>query len=142
MGITAAARHLKLDLAGALIEPGRRIVLRGSNNVERVIPIDTEGRFYIDWSFTFDDRRLTPQIDYIVYSSDRGGLDLAGLWLNPSGGVASGEQPIRIGARRTSYDGAPSISPNGKWVVFETALGDPDGSAGTKLEILPLPVLP
>jgi class 3 adenylate cyclase len=58
LGLTAAARYLKLDLAAAHVEPGR-IVLRGPGNIERIIPIDDQGRFYIDWGLTYDDRRLT-----------------------------------------------------------------------------------
>jgi len=50
LGITLAARHLQLDLEAAQIEPGRRIVLRGPNGLERVIPIDADHRFYVDWS--------------------------------------------------------------------------------------------
>lgn len=51
MGIVAAARELGLDLEHALIETNRhRIVLRGRNGIERVIPIDDSGRFLIDWS--------------------------------------------------------------------------------------------
>jgi class 3 adenylate cyclase len=71
LGITAAARYLKLDLARAQIEPGQRIVLRGSNDVERVIPIDREGRFYIDWSFTYDDRRLTRESAHSLLDQQR-----------------------------------------------------------------------
>jgi adenylate cyclase len=59
LGLTAAARYLKLDLTNAIIEPGRRIVLRGPEGAERIIPIDREGRFYIDWSLTYSDQRLT-----------------------------------------------------------------------------------
>jgi class 3 adenylate cyclase/CHASE2 domain-containing sensor protein len=59
LGITLAAHHLKLDLANAVIEPGRRIVLRGTNGIERVIPIDSKGQFYIDWSIAPTNRALT-----------------------------------------------------------------------------------
>jgi len=58
LGLAAAARYLKLDLTNALVEPGRQITLRGGPGVERIIPIDQEGRFYIDWSLTADDRRI------------------------------------------------------------------------------------
>ena len=58
LGLTAAARYLKLDLANAIVEPGRQIILRGPLGAERIIPIDNEGRFYIDWSLTSDDRRV------------------------------------------------------------------------------------
>ena len=106
LGITAAARHLKLDLAGALVEPGRRIVLRGSNNVERVIPIDTEGRFYIDWSFTFDDRRLTRESAHSLLDQQRQRElghtnDLSHLWhgkLALIGSIASGNDLKDYGA--------------------------------------------
>ena len=58
LGLTAAARYLKLDLNNAQIEPGRQIILRGKLGAERIIPIDHEGRFYIDWSLTSEDRRV------------------------------------------------------------------------------------
>jgi class 3 adenylate cyclase len=59
LGIVLAARRLQLDLAGAIVEPGRRIVLRGTNGAERVLPIDGEGRFLIDWSISPFDPALT-----------------------------------------------------------------------------------
>lgn len=49
MGIVLAARHLGLDLDAARVEPGR-VILPGTNGVERVIPVDDENRFHIDWS--------------------------------------------------------------------------------------------
>jgi class 3 adenylate cyclase/CHASE2 domain-containing sensor protein len=53
MGIALAARALGLDLEKARIQPENgRIVLTGSNGVTRTIPVDAEGRFYIDWSMT------------------------------------------------------------------------------------------
>ncbi len=86
------------------------------------------------------DASFTPDGRYVVYSSDANALDQAGLWAAPSVGGSS--SPIRIGAGRTSYDGAPSVSRDGQWVVFETMKGSPDGSAGTKIGILPMPPLP
>lgn len=61
LGLTAAARYLGLDLLNAQVEPGRRIRLRGGPGIERVIPIDAENRFYIDWSLTSKDRRITQE---------------------------------------------------------------------------------
>lgn len=61
LGLTAAARYLGLDLLNAQVEPGRRIRLRGGPGVERIIPIDAENRFYIDWSLTSKDRRITQE---------------------------------------------------------------------------------
>lgn len=86
------------------------------------------------------DASFTPDGRYVVYSSDANMLDQAGLWATPSAGGSS--SPIRIGAGRTSYDGAPSVSRDGQWVAFETLNGSPDGSPGTKIGILPMPPLP
>ncbi len=61
LGITAAARYLGLDLVNAQVEPGHSIRLRGGPGVERIIPIDAENRFYIDWSLTSKDRRITQE---------------------------------------------------------------------------------
>ena len=50
MGVVLAARELGLDLAKAQIDlPHGRIVLRGPNGIERTIPVDRDGWFFIDW---------------------------------------------------------------------------------------------
>jgi class 3 adenylate cyclase/CHASE2 domain-containing sensor protein len=53
LGITLAAKALKLDLEKAEIFP-RKIVLRGPG-VTRTIPLDPAGFFYIDWSIRYED---------------------------------------------------------------------------------------
>ena len=59
MGIVLAAQELKLDLDRAEVDLNAgRITLRGTNGVSRVIPVDKEGYFYINWSLTADDRNL------------------------------------------------------------------------------------
>jgi class 3 adenylate cyclase len=105
LGLTAAARYLKLDLAGALVEPGR-IVLRGAENIERVIPIDDQRRFYIDWGLTYDDRRLTRESAHSLLLHQRlrelgQTNDLPNLWhrkLAIIGSVASGNDLKDYGA--------------------------------------------
>lgn len=50
MGVMLAARELGLDLAKADIDlPRGSIVLHGASGVERTIPVDSAGRFLIDW---------------------------------------------------------------------------------------------
>jgi class 3 adenylate cyclase len=59
MGIVLAAQELKLDSDHADVDlPHERITLRGANNVERVIPVDRDGYFYIDWRLTKDNPHL------------------------------------------------------------------------------------
>ena len=56
MGIVLAAQELKLDLDHADVDlPHGRIMLRGANGIERVIPVDANGYFYIDWRLTPND---------------------------------------------------------------------------------------
>lgn len=51
MGIVLAAQHLKLDLNHAEVGLDQgRITLSGLAGVKRVIPVDREGYFYIDWA--------------------------------------------------------------------------------------------
>jgi class 3 adenylate cyclase/CHASE2 domain-containing sensor protein len=57
MGLAMAARHLQLDLSTAVVK-AHQIELRGPG-MKRVIPIDPDGRFTIDWSISAYDRRLT-----------------------------------------------------------------------------------
>ncbi|HTX21316.1 MAG TPA: adenylate/guanylate cyclase domain-containing protein [Candidatus Aquilonibacter sp.] len=50
MGIVLAAQELKLDLAHADVDlPHGKIILRGTNGIERAIPVDHDGNFYVDW---------------------------------------------------------------------------------------------
>ncbi|HXR03637.1 MAG TPA: adenylate/guanylate cyclase domain-containing protein, partial [Verrucomicrobiae bacterium] len=59
MGIVLAAQVLKLDLPGADMDlPHGRIMLRGANGIERILPVDADGCFYIDWQLTPNDPRL------------------------------------------------------------------------------------
>jgi class 3 adenylate cyclase/CHASE2 domain-containing sensor protein len=57
MGIILAAHELNLDLDHPSFEPGR-IILHGSNNVTRAIPVDDENYFYIDWSLAQNDPQV------------------------------------------------------------------------------------
>ena len=60
MGIVLAAQELNLDLAQADVDlPHGRIVLKGPGGVQRVIPVDSDGYFYIDWRLTPEDPRIT-----------------------------------------------------------------------------------
>jgi class 3 adenylate cyclase len=59
MGIVLAAQQLKLDLTNADIDlPDGKIVLRGENGVERTIPVDHNGYFYVNWQLAVNDPRL------------------------------------------------------------------------------------
>jgi class 3 adenylate cyclase/CHASE2 domain-containing sensor protein len=59
MGIVLAAQELKFDLARADVDlPHGKITLRGAHGVERVIPVDSDGYFYIDWRLTPNDPKL------------------------------------------------------------------------------------
>ncbi len=60
MGIVLAAQELGLDLAHAQVDlPNGRITLNGTNGLVRVIPVDADGYFYVDWRLTPTDPRLT-----------------------------------------------------------------------------------
>ena len=59
MGVVLAARELGLDLAKAEVDlPKGRIILRGERGVERTIPVDRDGWFFIDWCLPPNDSRL------------------------------------------------------------------------------------
>ena len=62
MGIVLAAQGLSLDLAKAEIDLAQgRITLRGPGGVERVIPVDANGYFYIDWCLPPNHPQLTQE---------------------------------------------------------------------------------
>ena len=59
MGIVLAAQQLKLDLNHADKDMAHgRITLRGANGLKRVIPVDADGCFYINWRLKLNDPRL------------------------------------------------------------------------------------
>ncbi len=59
MGIVLAAQELKLDLSKAVVDLEHgRIILHGAGGMERTIPVDPNGYFYIDWGFAADGQAL------------------------------------------------------------------------------------
>ena len=53
LGIVLSAQELKLDLEHAVVDlPRCKIILRGAGGVERMIPVDDKGFFYINWQLT------------------------------------------------------------------------------------------
>jgi adenylate cyclase len=50
---------MHLDLTNAKVELNwGRITLNGPNGIKRVIPVDADGTFYINWRLTVDDKQL------------------------------------------------------------------------------------
>ena len=62
MGIVLTAQGLNLDLAKAEVDLEHgRITLRGPGGVERIIPVDRGGYFYIDWCMPPNHPQLTQE---------------------------------------------------------------------------------
>lgn len=60
MGIVLAAQQLGLDLAHAGVDlTDGRITLHGTNGLVRVIPVDANGYFYVDWRLKPNDPHIT-----------------------------------------------------------------------------------
>jgi TolB protein len=81
------------------------------------------------------DASFSPDGSRIAYSSDEGGLAHANIFVIPAAGGA----PARITGYDRGYDGAPSWSPDGTAIAFESCAGDPDRSAGTSLWTIAVP---
>lgn len=83
MGILLAARHLKLDLTNAAVDLEQgRITLRGAGGIERVIPVDRNGYFFVDWAVRADDPRLTSEPVHNLLRQNR--ARLLGLPVTPA----------------------------------------------------------
>lgn len=68
---------------------------------------------------------------WTVYSSENDDVDLANIYRI----AVEGGESTRI-TSYSEYDGAPSVSPDGTRVAFESTAGDPDISAGASLWII------
>jgi TolB protein len=71
---------------------------------------------------------------WIVYSSRHGGLSLPNLFAVSSGGGS----PMRVTFSDASEDGAPSWSPDGKSIAFESHY-DADEDSPTSLWLIAVP---
>ena len=80
------------------------------------------------------DASFSPDGSWIVYSSDENELEYANIFMIPSTGGSS----IRV-TNYNGYDGAPSWSPDGRKISFESYPGDPDDSAGSTIWIIDAP---
>lgn len=58
LGLRLAAAQLQLDLTNAVVKADE-IVLRGPAGIQRVIPLDEQGYFLIDWNLAWYDKRIT-----------------------------------------------------------------------------------
>ncbi len=80
------------------------------------------------------DASFSPNNKWIIYSADGPTLGIANLFTIP----VSGNKPIQV-THFNGYDGAPSWSPNGKQIAFESSPGEPDNSSGTTIWIIDAP---
>lgn len=65
------------------------------------------------------DATWSPDGKQLVYSSNYGGLPEANVFVI----AADGGKPRRVTTAPSNYDGAPSWSPDGKWISFESYNG-------------------
>jgi class 3 adenylate cyclase/CHASE2 domain-containing sensor protein len=72
MGIVLAARELDLDLSRAEVNLAEgRVLLSGKNGIRRIIPVDRNGYFYIDWCLPPNDPRLTQEPIRALLAQDK-----------------------------------------------------------------------
>ena len=112
LGIAMAAQELKLDLSRAEIDLSHgKIILRGANGIERTIPVDADGFFYINWRMTATDPSLTRAAIEDVLKQDKlrlnGGTNLPDTFrgkLVVIGSVATGNDLSDHGATPLEND--------------------------------------
>ncbi len=95
---------------------------------------DGSGKAMItDFEGSKTDAVFSPNGQYIIFSAENDEVELANIY---KVAIQDGS-PIRL-TNYAGYDGAPSISPDGTKLIFESSSKDPDKSKGTKLCILNL----
>jgi len=99
-----------------------------------VMNTDGSGKTKItDFSGNKTDAVFSHDGQYIIFSSENDDVKLANIYKV----LLSGGNPIRL-TNYDGYDGAPSISPDGTKLAFESVSSDPDKSDGTSLWLLNL----
>jgi class 3 adenylate cyclase/CHASE2 domain-containing sensor protein len=105
MGIRLAAAELKLDLTNAVIEPeNHRIILHGENGLARIIPLQADGTFYINWEIDINHPALhrAPLEELLFLGHDRAaGKTITNYWTNELvmiGSTATGNDISDLGA--------------------------------------------
>lgn len=130
MGIVLAAQALQVDLAQAEVDlAAGRIILRAASGTERVIPVDRDGYFLIDWSLTAFDPRLAAQnfADLLRQDRDRvRGLtnDIPELWKDKLviiGSTATGNDLTDFGATPLESE---TFLVSKHWNVANSVLGN------------------
>ncbi len=113
MGIVLAARELQLNLADAEVNlPAGQIVFHSTNGVERVLPLDEDGYFYINWEMPLTDRRFFSDdiLSLLIQDQARStglGESLTNLWrdrLVVIGSAATGNDLTDRGATPLEKD--------------------------------------
>lgn len=113
MGIVMAAQVLGLDLGQAKAE-GDRLILPGTNGVDRVLPVDRHGRLLVDWSVGVRTGKIQEESFQKVLASDvarQAGLmsEVGTNWLGKCvviGSTATGNNMADVGStplRKVDY---------------------------------------
>jgi len=114
---------------------GNRILYqRAAGGLWAIWTMDTDGGNNV--MVTSSDANSTDAVfsfdgQWIIYSSENSSVEIANIYRIPSGGGTAS----RI-TNYSGYDGAPSISPDGSKIAFESTDVDPDESAGTAIWII------
>jgi len=109
----------------------------GRWNLWVVHPDGTGARPVTTGSYDKTDASFSPDGGWLVYSSNEGDLEFANLYIIP----VDGGMPERVTQYDNGYDGAPSWSPDGTRIAFESYPGDPDETSGTTLWMIDAPDL-
>ncbi len=103
LGIVLAARELNLDLDNAIVG-SHQIILPGPNHTQRVIPLDRDGNFYIEWSIKPNDPALAKgTFDELLLSQNERSLgnEVTNRWKDKLiliGSIATGNDLTDLGA--------------------------------------------
>ena len=136
-----ALEALKQQLAAGVVIPRKLVVMLAGHRGQHPRPIATFGRHSAMPAFAPDSRHVLFASDHDHHGGGSANFDV--YRIDPDGPATSlGHPRLERLTHHQAYDGAPSVSPDGAWLLFTSSRGAAAGQTNLFVARLPQPEAP